>query len=102
MERTIQLDNVLAILRTHEGELRQKGVARAAVFGSVARGQSTGTSDIDVMIDLDPNNIPSLFTYLGIARELETWLGYPVDLAVRTRLKRFIRPHAEAEAVYAF
>jgi uncharacterized protein len=102
MDRTPNLSKVLLVLRTHEAELRRKGIARLAVFGSVARGHPTATSDIDVMVDLDPDNIPSLFTYLGIARELEAWLGCPVDLAVRTRLKRWIRPTAEAEAVYAF
>ena len=102
MEQTPQLDTVLEVLRAHEHELRSKGVARLAVFGSVARGQPMPESDIDVMIDLDSGNIPSLFVYLGIARDLENWLGRSVDLAVRTRLKRWIRPAAEAEAVYAF
>ena len=102
MDMTPQLNDVLLVLRAHEEELRRKGVASLAVFGSLARGQSTPASDIDVMVDLDPDNIPSLFTYLGIARELEAWLGRPVDLAVRTRLKRFVRPIAEAEAIYAF
>lgn len=97
-----QLDMVLTVLRAHEPDLRRKGILRAAIFGSVARGHSETGSDVDVMVELDPANVPSLFTYLGIARELETLLGRRVDLAVRDRLKPYIRPGAEAEAVYAF
>ena len=74
----------------------------AAVFGSVARGEQSQTSDIDVLIDLDPEAVPDLFTYVGIARELREWLGRDVDLAQRRTLKRHVRPTAEREAVYAF
>lgn len=70
-----QLDEVLAVLRAHESDLKRKGIARAAIFGSVARQQSRGDSDVDIMVELDPMNIPSLFTYLGIAREMEAWIG---------------------------
>lgn len=96
------LDAVLAVLRAHESDLRRKGIMRAAIFGSVARGQPDTDSDVDIMVELDPANVPSLFTYLGIARELEEWLGRKVDLAVRDSLKQYVRPQAEAEAVYAF
>jgi predicted nucleotidyltransferase len=47
------LDGVLDTLRSHEGELRDLGVSHAAVFGSVARGEAKGTSDVDVLVDLD-------------------------------------------------
>lgn len=97
-----QLDQVLAVLRAHEADLKQKGVARAAVFGSVARRQPHADSDIDIMVELDPANVPSLFTYIGIAQELETWIGRRVDVTIRERLKQYIRPSAEADAVYAF
>ena len=90
------------MLRTREAELRRRGVCHAAVFGSVARDEQSAASDIDVLVDLDPDAIPDLFTYVGIARELREWLGRDVDLAQRRMLKRHVRPAAEAEAVYAF
>lgn len=102
MNDVTQLDALLSVLRAHESDLRRKGIMRAAIFGSVARGQHGADSDVDIMVELDPANVPSLFTYLGIARELEAWLGRRVDLAVRDRLKQYVRPQAEAEAVYAF
>jgi predicted nucleotidyltransferase len=50
---TAVLSDVLQILRTHESELRRRGVSHAAVFGSVARGEAGVGSDIDVMVELD-------------------------------------------------
>jgi uncharacterized protein len=47
-------DSVLAILRAHEAPLRQRGVTRAALFGSTARREATADSDIDIMIEIDP------------------------------------------------
>ncbi|MGC2639527.1 MAG: nucleotidyltransferase domain-containing protein [Acidobacteriaceae bacterium] len=49
----VALESVLHTLRTHEGELRRHGVAHAAVFGSVARGEATDASDVDVLVELD-------------------------------------------------
>ena len=102
MVTTPTLDRVLALLREREADLHRRGVLHAAVFGSVARGDQQDTSDIDLMVDLDRTNVPTLFEYIGIALDLEAALGRPVDLTVRDNLKRHIRPNAEAEAVYAF
>ena len=96
------LDRVLTLLREREEDLRRRGVVHAAVFGSVARGDEHGTSDIDLMVDLDRANVSTLFEYIGIALDLAAALGRHVDLAVRDNLKRHVRPNAEAEAVYAF
>ncbi|MGI9089891.1 MAG: nucleotidyltransferase family protein [Gemmatimonadaceae bacterium] len=47
------LDEIVKTLRSHEAILRQRGVARVAVFGSVARGGATASSDVDLLLDLD-------------------------------------------------
>ncbi|HYI95636.1 MAG TPA: nucleotidyltransferase domain-containing protein [Bryobacteraceae bacterium] len=47
------LQSVLESLRNHENELRRLGVAHAAVFGSVARGEATAESYVDVLLELD-------------------------------------------------
>jgi predicted nucleotidyltransferase len=102
MDRTPQLEDVLGVLRTHEADLRQQGIARVAVFGSVARQEATPASDVDILVDLDPHHIPTLLTYVGIQMTLSEWLGHEVHMAVRENLKRYIRPEAEREAIYAF
>jgi predicted nucleotidyltransferase len=45
----------------HEIDLRQLGVAHAAVFGSVARGAAGAESDIDVLVDLDEDRPMGIF-----------------------------------------
>lgn len=102
MDHTPQLEDILEVLRAHEADLRQQGIARAAVFGSVARHEATPASDVDILVDLDPRHIPTLLTYVGIQMTLRDWLGYDVHMAVRENLKRYIRPEVEREAVYAF
>lgn len=92
----------LTILRQHEAELRARGVVYAAIFGSVARGEARPDSDVDVLIDLDPAVRLNLFAYAGIAADLQEWIGHPVDLARRARLRPHVRPSVEASAVRAF
>jgi predicted nucleotidyltransferase len=46
---TIDLaEHVIAILRAHETELRQAGIMRLSLFGSVARGEERADSDVDL------------------------------------------------------
>lgn len=50
----ITLDAVIATPRANEAALRLRGVAHAALFGSVARGEAGPDSDIDIMVEIDP------------------------------------------------
>lgn len=78
-----RLDDILAILRAHQDELRARGVLHAGVFGSVARGEDTEESDVDVALDLDPERPIGLIEYSGIHLFLAGLFGRPVDLATR-------------------
>ena len=92
----------LTLLRAHEGELRQRGVRRAALFGSVVRGEARPDSDVDILIELDEDNPPDLFAYAGLVDYIRALFPAPVDVANRASLKPHVRPAAEREAVYAF
>ena len=56
-------DEVIATLRAHERELRHRGVVHAALFGSVARNEGKRSSDIDIMIELEPDAPVGVFEY---------------------------------------
>lgn len=56
-----------------------------AVFGSVARGEETESSDIDFLVEFEPGS--SLFDLLHISEELEALLGVPVDVVSAGGLK---------------
>lgn len=71
-------DEICAIVRRHRGR-------SVAVFGSVARGEETESSDIDFLVEFEPGS--SLFDLLHISEELEALLGVPVDVVSAGGLK---------------
>jgi len=95
-------DQILHRLKEAEAALRAQGVAHAALFGSVARGEDRPDSDIDIMIEIAPDSRVDLFRYVGIVQYIEELFPVPVDVANREGLKPFVRPSAERDAVYAF
>lgn len=58
--------------------LKRQGVKKAALFGSVARGEVKKRSDIDILVELPKGK--SLFDFVGLGLELEEKLGRKVDL----------------------
>ncbi len=96
------LSRVIRTLRQHRRELERMGVRHAAVFGSLARGEAGPGSDVDVLIETDPQVVRSLFAYGGIQQSLAEWLGRPVDLAGKDRLRPGAAAEAERDAILAF
>jgi predicted nucleotidyltransferase len=95
-------EQIIATLRAHERELRNRGVLHAALFGSIARNEARQTSDIDIMVELEPNAPIGVFEYVGITQYLADLFSNRVDVANRDSLKALVRPSAERDAVYAF
>jgi predicted nucleotidyltransferase len=95
-------EQIIETLRAHEPELRHRGVLHAALFGSVARGDQKRASDIDILIELEPQAPVGLFEYVGITQYLADLFPARVDVANRNSLKEHVRPGAERDAVYAF
>jgi len=72
------------------------GLSNVRVFGSVARGEDTGESDVDLLVDVAPG-----VGLLGLARcqrDLEALLGVPVDLVPADDLKRGVAASALSDA----
>jgi predicted nucleotidyltransferase len=100
--RPLRLADVLRSLREREPDLRAKGVIALWVFGSVARGDATPDSDIDLLIDFAPEAKPSLLTLSGLQLDLADALGRPVDLAERRALTPRVAEAAEHEMVRVY
>jgi predicted nucleotidyltransferase len=78
---TIDLaEHVIAILRAHETELRQAGIMRLSLFGSVARGEERADSDVDLAAELDPQAKIGLIALSALERRLQQLLGRKVDV----------------------
>jgi hypothetical protein len=98
----IDRERVIATLRAHQAELHRRGVRHAALFGSIARGEGKRTSDIDILIELDPQAPVGLFEYVGITQYLADLFPIRLDVANRSSLKPLVRPSIERDALYAF
>ncbi len=73
------------------------GARNVRVFGSVARGEADATSDIDLLVELEPGR--SLFDLGGLQYELERVLGCRVDVVTERGLKERVRLRVLKEAV---
>jgi predicted nucleotidyltransferase len=102
MAEAPKLDEVIAILKAHEASYRAKGVTRLAVFGSVARGDAGPDSDVDLVIDYDPDSKFSLLTLVGLELDAADWLGRKVDVVSRCGLKPRLASSVERDGVDVF
>jgi len=89
-ELRTQRDAILAIAAKH-------GATNVRVFGSVARGEATDTSDVDFLMDLRRGG--GLLDYIGLILDLEDLLGRPVDVGAPEQLHWVIRDRVLHDAV---
>ncbi len=67
------------------GMAHRYGIASVQVFGSVARGEETPESDIDLLIDMQ-RPVTQPFGFLHFQREIASLLGRKIDIAFETGL----------------
>jgi predicted nucleotidyltransferase len=81
---------------------RRHHIAYLALFGSALRDDFGPESDLDLLVEFEPETKIGLLEFIGIQRELSDLLGRPVDLAPRDGLKWVIRDEvlASAETIY--
>ena len=85
-------------LAAHRRELREMGVASLAVFGSLARNESTPQSDIDLLVEFDRD--VGLFHLFAIEHRLEEIIGVPkIDLIQKGAIHPALRARILSEAV---
>lgn len=100
-------DQVIAKLREHEAELRAAGAERMSIFGSVARGEATEESDLDVLVTLSDPVIQSGWGYFSALAILEQRItditGYQkVDVIAAPISKDNVRRSIEKDRAIAF
>ncbi len=72
------------------------GARNVRIFGSVARGESTADSDIDLLVDAGERTSP--WFPAGLVEELEALLGRPVDIVTENSLHWLLRRRILKEA----
>ena len=81
------------ILRIAEGH----GAHNVRVFGSVARGEATENSDLDLLVEFEPDR--TLLDHSHLVLDLEDALGCKVDVVTPQSLHWYIRDRVLIEAV---
>jgi predicted nucleotidyltransferase len=98
----VALQDALELLRDHEADLRSLGVAHAAVFGSVARGEARSGSDIDVLVELDETHAIGVFEYVRLKLYIGQLFDGSGDVVNRLTLKPLLRSNILHDAIEAF
>ena len=90
MLREEKRDAILDLARRH-------GAANVRVFGSVARGEATPESDVDLLVEWESGR--SLLDHTGLVLDLQDLLGAPVEIGTERSLHWYVRERILAEAV---
>jgi len=102
-EPGIDRERIIATLRKHQVVLRRSRVRRAVLFGSLARAEGKGLSNIDILIKLDRQTTLGLFEYRGITPvPTRTCSRFASMSPTAEVLKPLARPSIECDAIYAF
>jgi predicted nucleotidyltransferase len=95
-------ERVLSILRDHEPELKANGIAHLRLFGSVARGDQTQSSDIDLLAEFNDDARMTLVKFARLQYDLSVLIGSDVDLVSSQGLREYFRKQVSEEAILAF
>ena len=101
MKTTMNVQEAVSILRSSTDLRRDFSVSSFRLFGSIVRGQLGPTSDIDILVEFEPNARIGLFEFARLQKQLSEALGRPVDLVTPDALHRSLRQQILSEAIYA-
>lgn len=94
-------ENILASLRVCKLDLSNLGIRNVGVFGSFVRNEANENSDIDVLIDFDPN-AESFDNFMAVCEILERQFpGKQLDIVTMNGMSPYIGPSILAEVKYA-
>ena len=85
------------------GFCKEHHIQRLALFGSITRGYSRPDSDIDLLVEFEEGQTPSLLGMAGLELDLTSLLGRKVDLRTAAELSQYFRDEVvnSAEVLYA-
>jgi predicted nucleotidyltransferase len=99
-------EHAIATLRAHEQELREIGVVKASVFGSIARNEAGIDSDVDLAVRLAADFSTGGFDYFSRLEELEcrlsAILGCKVDLIEEPVRKKWLQIEIDRDRAVVF
>ncbi len=89
-------------LTRNREKLRGHNVRHVFLFGSTARDQATAQSDVDLLVEFDPEARVGLFEFVRVLDHLTDIMDTRIDLATADALRVEMRSGILAEAIRAF
>jgi predicted nucleotidyltransferase len=90
-----------AILREHKAEVVQKyRVREIGIFGSFVRGEQNKRSDIDILVEFSPRDIPGLIKLCEMERYFQRLLKKKVDVVIKSGIRPELKKVILKEVVY--
>jgi len=93
-------ENILAILRTHKSELSKYGVLNIGLFGSYLRNEQSTQSDIDLLIDFEPEkeNFDNYMAVYDIFEDI--FKNEKIEIVTKNGLSKYIGPRILNDVIY--
>lgn len=81
---------------------QRNSILKLSLFGSVLREDFHENSDVDMLVEFEPNHIPGYITLAGMEIELTNLVGRKVDLRTPEELSRYFRQRVldTAQTIY--
>ena len=91
---------ILATIHTHKTEFLKLGVRHIGLFGSYARGEQSTKSDIDFLIDFEPDK-ENYYNYMAVYDIIEQlFKNERIEIVTKTGLSPYIGPKILNEVIY--
>jgi uncharacterized protein len=74
-------------------------IRKLSLFGSVLTARFRPDSDVDILVEFDPDHIPSYFELVTMEMDLSKSIGRKVDLRTSEELSRYFRDQVVASAL---
>jgi uncharacterized protein len=85
-------ENILAILKKHKPELSKYGVSNIGLFGSYLRNEQSAKSDIDLLIDFEPEK-ENFDNYMAVYDIFESlFKNEKIEIVTKNGLSKYIGP----------
>jgi hypothetical protein len=97
----LNTDEILAFLRKHRQILKSDfRIAKVGLIGSFARGEQTEDSDIDLLVEFEPDTDDLFGKKLKLKDLLKTSFAREVDICREKYMKPYIKRYLSKEAIY--